>query len=293
MSVNLNLNRTNFQAQLRSKPLRENEVDIENAVNDLQSQISAIATAATGTFAEITNARDYHSVLRDRLRSMGKAITNKLITGGAVTVNGDTTKCDVAAGEAIVNGVGCKWTAQTSSSLTAATSCKARIDIVVINSDNTLSVVAGSEKTTGTSPDIPNIADSQLALAYLYIPDTSPVNLTGDIYSKYTQSCGTLVLDFIPNHTHYLALNATGADISFDLTEDETSLVGSMQMIVTHGSTACNMRFANTAYHINVDGSTASYMYVMPAGATKRTIFQVYNDDVNLYVMENPFYVVS
>lgn len=171
MSVNLNLNRTNFQAQLRSKPMRENEIDIENAVNDLQSQVSALATAGTSTLAEITNARDYHSVLRDRLRSASKAQHNIVVSGGDITPQGtpDMT-VHAAAGEAIVNGIACKWVASDSGTITAPTT--ARYDVVVANSDNSLSVVAGANTS---APFYPDIADSQVPLAVLSLTAGSTV----------------------------------------------------------------------------------------------------------------------
>jgi hypothetical protein len=66
-----------------------------------------------------------------------------------------------------------------------------------------------------------------------------------------------------------------------------------MTLIVTHHSAECTLTFNDTAYHINIDGAVASQDYTIPAGATKRTIFQIYYDGTSLFVMENPFYVVS
>ncbi len=150
--MTINLNRTLFQSAERSKPIRENEVAIENALNDQQAQIDAIITPASGS--ETVNARDYHTVLRDRLRSASKAQGNVIVTGGVVaeqTVPDMTVS--VTAGEALVNGVACKWVLQNSGTITAP-SVNPRFDVVVVNSDNTISIVAGLESTTPVLPDI-------------------------------------------------------------------------------------------------------------------------------------------
>lgn len=164
MSVNANLNQITFQSSLRSKPVRENFTDTENALNDLQSQINALATPPAGT--EVTNARDNHTVLRDRLRSESMINGNVLISGGVVS---DQTVPDmtvhIAAGEAIVDGVACKWAAQDSGTITAPVS-NTRLDYVVVNSDNSISIVAG---TPGASPVFPAVASSQLVVAALVV----------------------------------------------------------------------------------------------------------------------------
>lgn len=164
MSVSLVLKQILFQSSIRSKVHRENNSDIENAINDLQSQINALATPPTGT--EVTNARDNHTVLRDRLRSASALSGNRLISGGGVTEQGtpDMT-AHIAAGEAIVNGVACKWAAQESGTITAPVS-NTRLDYVVVNSDNSISVVAGSASAT---PVFPATASSQLIVAALVL----------------------------------------------------------------------------------------------------------------------------
>lgn len=164
MSVNVSLNQIGFQSALRSKPVRENFADTENSLNDLQSQINLLATPPAGT--EVTNARDYHSVLRDRMRSESAVNGNVLISGGVVSEQAvpDMT-VHIAAGEAIVDGVACKWAAQDSGTITAP-GTNTRLDYVVVNSDNSISIVAG---TSGASPVFPSFAASQLPVSALVV----------------------------------------------------------------------------------------------------------------------------
>lgn len=164
MPVNANLNQITFQSSLRSKPVRENFTDTENALNDLQSQINALATPPAGT--EVTNARDNHTVLRDRLRSGFSVLDRYMVSGGLVAEDtGLNMKVTVALGEAVVAGVGCIWDAQTSGTITPHATLD-RWDTVVVNSDNSISIVSG---TASASPVLPNIASTQKKLAHLYI----------------------------------------------------------------------------------------------------------------------------
>lgn len=169
-NVNLDLNQITYQSQLRSKPVRENYFDIQNGVNDLQSQINALATASTATLAEITNARDYADVLRDRLRGASLSEGNVLLTGGVVSEQGtpDMTVA-VTAGTALVNGVFCSWDAQNSGTVTAPVS-NTRLDYIVVNSDNSISIVSG---TASATPVFPAVASSQLIIGALVVKSTT------------------------------------------------------------------------------------------------------------------------
>lgn len=168
MSVDANLNQINFQDPLRSKPVRENFTDVQNDLNDLQSQINTLATPPTGT--EVTNARDYHTVLRDRLRSASKGQGNILISGGLVEEQStpDMT-VSITAGEALVDGVACKWSAQDSGTITAPVS-DTRLDYVVVNSDNSISIVSG---TLSATPVFPTVASTQLIVSALVVKSTT------------------------------------------------------------------------------------------------------------------------
>ncbi|MBU1067748.1 hypothetical protein KKE60_08170 [Patescibacteria group bacterium] len=177
--MSLNLNVISFQDPLRSKPIRENFTDIQNAVNTQDAAVAALTTAASGS--ETVAARDYHTDLKDRLRSTSKGVGSVIITGGEVTEQGtpDMTVA-VAAGEALVNGVACKWAAADSGTITAPVT-HPRIDVVVINSDNTLSIVAGSEAAT---PVKPSLAVSQRPLATITLA-TSTTSITTSLITDW------------------------------------------------------------------------------------------------------------
>lgn len=193
MSTNLNLNSIGFQTSLRSKPIRENFTDIENGVNDLQAQIDALATPPAGT--EVTNARDYHSILRDRLRSGFQVFPRYMVSGGAVTqTGGGNMTVTVAAGEAVIEGIGLIWAGAVSGTITAP-STNPRWDTVVINSDNTLSIVSGSE---AASPVLPTIASTQKKLAHIYLLTSTTSILTADIYDARIESSNTDFMVFEP-----------------------------------------------------------------------------------------------
>jgi len=175
-----------FQDDVDSYPLRENFANIKSAVNDTQNQLDNISGAESTN--EVVQGRDYFASLRERVRS-GNKDKNFKITGGAVTVNSlDNSKVDISAFEGIINGVGVNISAGTSASISQALPGKHRIDVVVANSDNTFSVVSGSDEFDTLNPLVPAIAVSQLPLAILYLSDTSPVNLTGNIYELSGQN---------------------------------------------------------------------------------------------------------
>lgn len=178
----LTLKQLAYQAQIRTKPLRENFDDIENAVNNLQAQVDAISTAASGS--ELVEARDYHASIRARLRSESKIPGNCVITGLLVSTGAGMT-VSVALGEAIVDGIACVRTGATSSATITAPATK-RYDVVVINSDNSLSVVAGNDSE---DPFLPTVSSSQRALGILRLT-SSTVSIT-DILDARVQGAHT------------------------------------------------------------------------------------------------------
>lgn len=146
-------------AWVRAKPLFDNFSLIQAAFNDLQAQFDASLTPPGGS--EVTNARDYATVLRNRLRGASKAQGNVIIDGGAVTAQAvPNMTVHIATGSALVDGVYCSWAAADTAAITAP-SANPRYDIVVVNSDNTITVITGTEAAL---PVYPTIASSQRPL---------------------------------------------------------------------------------------------------------------------------------
>lgn len=145
----------------------------------LQGDASFIGSVDNVTvFAdEVENARDNFDVLRDRIRANGLVAGTELITGGEVTEQSvpDLT-VPIAAGKAVINGIGVKWDAQNSGTVTAP-SVNPRLDYIVANSDNSISIVAGSELA---DPVFPSISASQLVLACL-VMKTGTTSLNEDV----------------------------------------------------------------------------------------------------------------
>jgi len=105
MAVSSNVPKPQFQDTTRSKVVRTALEEHDAAINDLQSQINSSTTPPVGS--EVTNARDGFDVLRDRLRSGYKGLSNVVITGFTVAAQ-DTPDLtmQVGSGTAVINGVG-------------------------------------------------------------------------------------------------------------------------------------------------------------------------------------------
>lgn len=158
------------QGAVRSSPLRSNFTALKNKINEV---IDALAAAAIGTTnAETTAARPYHASLLDRLDSAWKGQYNFVKSGGVVSLNSNPQKVDVTAGEAKVDGTDVKWNSATSGTI-AYTVSNTRYDVVVANSDSTISIVTGTAHAT---PKFPALATSQKALAVLLVT-TSAVSI--------------------------------------------------------------------------------------------------------------------
>lgn len=116
--------------------------------------------------AEVRSARDTFDTLRERLRSGFKGILKAQISGGVVS---ETTVPSMAvkitAGECIVSGVGVKWGAMTSGTITAPAT-NPRWDTVVVNSAGNVEIVAGTESAT---PVLPSLGSSQKKQAHIYL----------------------------------------------------------------------------------------------------------------------------
>lgn len=165
------------QGAVRSSPLRSNFTALKNKINEV---IDALAAAAIGTTnAETTAARPYHASLLDRLDSAWKGQYNFVKSGGVVTLNSNPQKVDVSAGEAKVDGADVKWNSATSGTI-AYTVSNTRYDVVVANSDSTISIVIGAASAT---PVLPILAASQKALAILLV-STSAVTIFSDTTAR-------------------------------------------------------------------------------------------------------------
>jgi hypothetical protein len=160
-----------FQDDVDSFPLRETFANIKAAHNDLETTVANITTAASGN--EVVDARDYAATLQDRLQYASREQGNFVISGLIVTEQAvpDMT-VQVSAGQAIVNGVlTVKMAVSNSSTVTAPVN--KRFDVVVMNSDNTLSIVVGNDSNDRV---LPAIASSQRPLAILDL-DSATVSL--------------------------------------------------------------------------------------------------------------------
>jgi hypothetical protein len=175
----------NFQDDVDSEPLRTNYENLKNAINDNQSQISAISTAASGN--EVVLARDNADSLKDRLNNSEKPMGNVVVSGLQVTEQTvPNMTVQVSAGYAIVNGILCyKSASSNSNTVTAPTN--ERYDVVVINTDNTLTIVLGNDSA---DPVLPAIANSQRPLAILKLDSsTTSLNNGVEIIDASEQGC--------------------------------------------------------------------------------------------------------
>ncbi len=175
-------------ADLLSKPFRDNFTNYQNAINDNQTQIDNLLTPPAGS--EVTNARDSHANLRDRVRANGAGFSNIVLDGMQVT---ETTvpalTVDVTAGEALVHAsldasVGVDIAAATSGAISVPTT--QRKDVVVANSDNTFSVVTGNDSADDV---LPSIALTQRPLARIDITSATVTILDAIITDISEQGC--------------------------------------------------------------------------------------------------------
>jgi hypothetical protein len=211
------------QSDVTSKDIRDNFTNYQNAINDNQDQITALSTSASNN--ETVQSRPNHSALKERLDSVWVGKQNYVKYGGTVSEQGtpDMT-VSVAAGEAKINGVDCKWAVQSSGTVTAPGS-NTRLDIVVANSDNTLSIVTG---TAAASPVFPTVATTQVVLAALIVKNTTtslnegteiiPMRHQNGVRSYYIGS-GTTLTRGTYNYSNLII----DAAVTIDLTSTATS----------------------------------------------------------------------
>jgi hypothetical protein len=165
------INRIGIQQDADSIPFDDNFQDLKNKDNEIIDAIDDLLSPPVGN--EVPNARTQHDNLNARLNSIWDGQANYIKYGGVVTLNSTAQTVDVTAGEAKINGVDVVWAAATSNTINYCTGGSAggeRYDVVVINSDGSLSIATGTESN---DPVLPAVSETQKALAVLYITGDS------------------------------------------------------------------------------------------------------------------------
>lgn len=181
------------QSDVISKNLRDNFTNLKNKLNELNAALAAVAIGTTN--AETTLARPFHDDLKERLDSIWSGQTNYVKSGGVVTINaGDAQKVDITAVECKINGIDTKTSSTLTSGTIAFTSASTRYDVVVVNSDSTITIVTGSESA---DPVLPSVASTQRALWVLIVFPAS-VNLGWDARNQgcISFSSGRMLYDW-------------------------------------------------------------------------------------------------
>ena len=177
-SSNLDLNVINYQDNLRSKPVRENFTDIENEFNAFRAEVYA---SIASTASEVTSARDNFTALTNNIHER-KLYGNRVDGTGAYAVSISNLTVTISAGSGLVNGVGVYHASSATASVTVPSASNSRYDIVVLNTDNTRTIVTGTE-TTGTAV-IPTSAVTQMPVARWHIFDTTSTLAPTDLRYK-------------------------------------------------------------------------------------------------------------
>jgi len=234
------------QSDVISKPVRDNFTNTKNKINELVDEIAAVAIGTTN--AETTAARPYNSNLKERLDQV-LTTQYRIDTGGVVSINaGDSQKVDVTAGTGTVNGIQVNWSATTSATI-SYTSANTRYDVVVINTDNTLTIVTGAEAAI---PVLPSIASTQKALWVLLI-GTASVALNHDARD---QGC-------YYNYQGHLKFNWKIQDAIDDLTNGGTIYINRGTYIegLTYDDNQ-NLIFEGGTVIKDTSGTTINFEYV-------------------------------
>jgi hypothetical protein len=227
MSQDLSLNNIGYQSNVRSKPIRENFTDIQNNFNQLRTEVYA---SIASTASEVVAGRDNFVTLVDNINAR-KAWGNRINRPNDFLVSVDSLlTVSINSGSAIVNGVGVYHnTSATASVSVPGTAGFERYDVVVLNTDNSRAILAGTS-TSGTA-QIPNVATTQMPVARWHIFDTtatlSPVDLRYKGLSPF--------------------LDEDAMDIRFNYTGDTLS---------TYGFT--DVRDEERSYNIGYTGETIS-----------------------------------
>jgi hypothetical protein len=219
------------QSDVISKNLRDNYTNLKNKTNEVIDDLAAVSIGTTN--AETTAARPYHTSLKERLDSIGsgKPAYRSTIASLVTESSPAAMTVDIAADEGQINGISVNWSAATTGTITAP-SVNPRIDVVVVNSDNTLSVVTGSE---AVAPVIPTIASTQLPLARIDLA-TSTSTITNSLITNYNgyvwSQLGEIIAihpdtqsAYLPNTFHYSLCDGTELlDSTYISTSNDTKV---------------------------------------------------------------------
>lgn len=160
----------NRQSDVISRNLRENFANIKSANNDIQNQIDTLNAYSGSSSTEVVNARQYATDLRERISESDKLLGNYVING--LTVEEQSTPnmtVNIKSGNAIINGVYNILSTDTDSPTLIAPTNE-RYDLIVLNSDNTLTIVSGNDSN---DPDLPAIGLSQRPVALIKLDSTT------------------------------------------------------------------------------------------------------------------------
>ncbi len=178
------INEITTQSDLISKSVRDNFTNLKNKNNELVDEIAAAAIGTTN--AETTAARPYHTNLKERLDSIWSGNYPYMKTGGAVTASAPAAMTvEISAGEAKINGIDIKWVASTSGTITAPLTNN-RFDVVVAQTDSTLTVVTGAE---GANPTLPAVSSTQRALAIITLTPATATITASELKDARNQGC--------------------------------------------------------------------------------------------------------
>ena len=178
-SNDLDLNNIGFQNLLRSKTIRNNFSNIENEFNALRAEVQATVSS---TASEVTAARDNQGSLSDNIhmrRIYENGISATTDFKSSIGTTGLTLR--VEAGNAIVNGVGVDISARVSATTGVSASGKHRIDLVIMDTTNNISISKGSEVALATAVVYPAVSSTEDVLhSYIISDTTSTLSITDE-----------------------------------------------------------------------------------------------------------------
>ncbi len=135
--------RIGINTDMDSPPVDDAIQALKDKINELVDEISAVSIGTTN--AETTDARPYHTNLKNRLDSIGSGQYHYIKEGGVVSINGvDPQKVDITAGEAKINGIDVKWSAATSGTISYCAAGETRFDVVYAKSDSAIEIQTGT-----------------------------------------------------------------------------------------------------------------------------------------------------